>query len=102
MKLVIRPAVERDLDEAGRWYEARQIGLRRIFLEAVGDTFSLIEENPLLYPAIHLEIRRASIRRFPYGVFYALLGNQIHILAVVHDARHPSVWRRRLGKSRGM
>lgn len=56
---------------------------------------SRIEQNPLLYQAVHLDIRRAPLRQFPYGVYYTLIEDEIHILAVVQDARHPSVWRRR-------
>lgn len=95
MKLVLRPFVERDLDEGASWYEERQPGLRETFLEAVEDTLACIRENPRLYPAVHLDIRRAPLWRFPYGVFFTLIRDEVHVLAVVHDARHPSVWRRR-------
>ena len=95
MSLVLRPAVERDLDEAGGWYEERQPGLRGAFLEFVEKTLDQIAENPRLYPIIHLDIRRAPLNRFPYSVYYALIEEDAHVLAVVHDARHPSVWRRR-------
>ena len=95
MKLVIRPYVERDLDAAATWYEERQPGLRENFVEEVGAALYRIQGNPRLYPVIHLDIHRAPVRRFPFGVFYALVGDEIHVLAVVHDARHPSVWRRR-------
>lgn len=95
MKLLIRPYVERDLDAAAIWYEERQPGLREDFVEEVGAALSRIQGNPRLYPIVHLDIHRAPVRRFPFGVFYALVGDEIHVLAVVHDARHPSVWRRR-------
>jgi putative addiction module component (TIGR02574 family) len=55
----------------------------------------LRSENPYLYPTIHRKIRRASLNRFPYGVYYAPIAGDLHVLAVVHDARHPSVWKRR-------
>jgi toxin ParE1/3/4 len=93
MKLVFRPYVEREIDEAANWYEERQTGLRDRFLGAVEEALSKVEKNPRPYPTVHLDIRRASLGRFPYGVYYALLEDEIHVLAVVHDARHPSVWR---------
>lgn len=95
MKLVFRPHVERELDTAANWYEEQQPGLRERFLYEVGETLSRIEENPRSFPVVHLDIRRAAVRRFPYGVFYSLIQGDAHVLAVVHDARHPSVWRRR-------
>jgi plasmid stabilization system protein ParE len=95
MKLVLRSYAERELNESATWYERRQPGLREQFLESVEDTLSHIEENPQLYPVVHLDIRRAPLQRFPFGVYYALIGSKIQVLAVVHDARHPSVWQRR-------
>lgn len=95
MKLVLRPFVQRDLDEAARWYEEQQPGLRETFLRAVEDTLDRIEANPHLYPAVRPNVRRAALRRFPYGVYYRLVNDEIQVLAVVHDARNPSVWQRR-------
>ena len=95
MKLVFRRYVERELERAASWYEERRHELRADFLEEVGTTLSRIQGNPRLYPLVHMDIHRAPVRRFPYGVFYTLIGDEIHVLAVVHDARHPSVWRLR-------
>jgi len=95
MRLVLRPLVEGDLDKATRWYEDRQPGLRDRFLEDFEDALLLIEENPRLYQTVHRAIRRAPLRNFPYGIYYVQLKDEIRVLAVVHDARHPSVWRRR-------
>lgn len=95
MRLVLRSFIERDLDEATRWYGERQPGLEESFLEDIEHTLSRIEENPSLYQVVHRDIRRAPLRRFPHGVYYARIGDEIHVLAIVHDARHPSVWRRR-------
>lgn len=95
MKLTLRPRVQRDLEEAGRWYEARQPGLQDRFLGEIESVLSRIQENPQAYPLIHLDLRRAPLRRFPYGVYYALIEDVIQVVAVVHDARHPSVWRHR-------
>jgi len=95
MRLVLRPLVERDLDEATSWYEERQPGLRERFLEDFEGVLVRIQENPYLYQKIHRATRRAPLRDFPYGVYYVQVRDEIRVLAVTHDARHPSVWRRR-------
>ncbi len=95
MRIILRPYVELDLDEASNWYEEQRAGLKAEFLRAVEDVFSQIQDNPRLYPLVHLDIRRAPLRRFPYGVFYALVEGAIHILSVAADARHPAIWRGR-------
>ena len=40
-------------------------------------------------------IRRAIVRRFPYGVFYLVADTEIRVIAVVDMARNPSVWQGR-------
>ena len=70
MRLVLRPLVERDLDEAARWYETRQAGLRERFLEDFEAVLVRIEENPFLYQTVHRTVRRAPVEDFPCGVFY--------------------------------
>lgn len=30
--------------------------------------------------------------RFPYGVFYVVRNDLVHILAVIHNARNPTRW----------
>jgi toxin ParE1/3/4 len=95
MKLVLRPYVEHDIDTAATWYEERRPGLKRGFVEEVEAALSRIQHNPFLYAVVHLDMRRAPLRRFPYGIYYALIREEIHVLAVVGDSRHPSIWQRR-------
>jgi plasmid stabilization system protein ParE len=95
VRRVLRPEVEPELRKDARWYEGRQAGLGAAFLEAVDEALRKIEDKPRLYPEVHLDIRRAPLKRFPYGVYYVLVAKEIHVLAVAHDRRHPSRWRRR-------
>ena len=95
MKLILRPYVEKEIEDAAEWYQARRSDLREAFLDEVIAALGRIDENPYLYATIHRKIRRAPLKRFPYGIYYALIAGSLHVLAVVHDARHPSVWKRR-------
>ena len=45
---------------------------------------------PESHPVRHRQFRRALLRRFPYGVFYAVEADEIVILAVLHLAQDPS------------
>jgi hypothetical protein len=40
-------------------------------------------------------MRRALLRRFPYGVFFEVAETEIVVYAVFHCARDPRAWRRR-------
>lgn len=32
------------------------------------------------------------LKRFPYAVVYEIAGNEIHVVAIAHTARHPNYW----------
>ena len=42
------------------------------------------------------EIRRAKVRRHPYLVVYAVLPDQLVVLAIAHTSKQPGYWRERL------
>lgn len=92
VSLVIRPEAEVDLERAYRWYESQSPGLGSRFLNSVDSALSLVQDNPLLFPEIYKHVRRALLRRFPYGVFYLSEDERIVILAVLHARRDPADW----------
>jgi toxin ParE1/3/4 len=94
-RLVLRPGAAREVDEAFAWYEGQSEGLGTEFLRALDAAFAAIRRTPELYPVVRGRTRRALLRRFPYGVFYAADGEDVVVLAVVHARRHPRVWQRR-------
>ena len=55
-----------DLQEARRWYSEIRLELGERFALAVETTVNAIAENPLQFPVIYGELRRAVLRRFPY------------------------------------
>ena len=88
----VRPRARRDLEEAARWYETQSAGLGGEFLDEVRDSCSRISEQPSLYPEVHRATRRALLHRFPFGVFYRIVGDVIAVVAVMHSSRHPHRW----------
>jgi toxin ParE1/3/4 len=96
MRLVLRRGAKCDLDEARRWYEEQQPGLGREFLASVETALALICEFPLIAPRVDPRLRRARIKRFPYGIFYLVDGQTVRILAVLRNGRSSSWWKGRL------
>jgi len=54
-----------------------------------------IRINPQQFPVIFVDLRRAPLRRFPYGLFFRLRADAIYVIACFHSSRDPQVWRRR-------
>ena len=91
-RLKFSKRVLHEIGEAQEWYESQSTGLGEEFIAAMELQLKRLEQDPLLYAEVIPSVRRALLPRFPYGLFYAVRGNLIHILAVVHDARNPSDW----------
>jgi toxin ParE1/3/4 len=96
-RLVVRLRADVDIAEAVAWYESRQLGLGVSFLDELRSTYDRIVASPYGYQRLRGEIRRALMRRFPYGVYFVLDEEQelAVILAVLHLRRNPSAWQER-------
>ena len=95
MTIVFRRRAKLDLLEARRWYEEREPGLGIALLEEVEATLRQVQEYPEAHPRVDEHVRRAALRRFPYGVFYVIDGKTVRVIAILHRARSPEVWQRR-------
>jgi len=75
-----------DMREHNSWYERKRLGLGVRFSSSVSEQVKLLIETPELYRIYYREIRRCSVRSFPYEIFYQLVGETVIILAV-HGVR---------------
>jgi plasmid stabilization system protein ParE len=93
--LLLRKEAAADIVEAYEWYEGRETGLGRRFLDAVRKVLTSIEESPHPYPLVRGDIRRAALHRFPYAIFYVTEPERTLALACMHFRRHPRRWQSR-------
>jgi toxin ParE1/3/4 len=93
--LIIRPEAEQDMIEGRNWYEGQREGLGMEFLTAVEEVFDRIRETPELYAPEYKSVRRVGVNRFPYVVYYRIVGAGVEVLSVQHGSRNPRQWRSR-------
>lgn len=100
-RFVVRSEAEADIAEAYGWYEARSSGLGDEFLAAVDEALADVRETPQRFPRVHEEsdfaIRRARLRRFPYGLYFIWDESRAitSVIACMHARRHQRRWLRR-------
>ncbi len=86
---------QQDLAEAVEYYERAVPGLGLEFVDELERTVHRIVLQPEAWPCISENHRRCRMRRFPYGVIYALEAEEVLIVAVFHLHRHPDSWKGR-------
>jgi toxin ParE1/3/4 len=96
-RLISEPSVDLDVEAAFEWYEKEQAGLGVEFLDELRATYNRIVEGPLKYQELRGSIRHALVRRFPYAVYFAVNGDLVVVVAVLHASRDPAEWQRRRG-----
>lgn len=95
IQIRFRREAEADVINALSWYRERGLDLAREFRQALDSCLSSIQSFPESHPIVHRDIRRALMKRFPYGLFYVREGDALTILACFHAKRDPAIWRGR-------
>ena len=91
--VVLAPTAEQDIADAFLWYRERNALAADGFRAEVFDVVDHIGNHPLNRPADDEGNRHRVLKRFPYSVFYEVLGSTVMILAIAHHRRKPSYWR---------
>lgn len=77
------------------WYEEQRPGLGEEFLHALKAAEDFVAAFPLSCSVVHRDTRRALLKRFPYGLYFRLVDDEIVVVACYHGRRHPEGWKRR-------
>ncbi len=92
--VTFRPQALAEARAARQWYDDQRAGLGQDFEREVARVVELLAQTPLLFPIAHGATRRATVRRFPYGLFFQVLGTEVVVLACYHLRRRPRRWGR--------
>lgn len=88
--VIVRPEAERDLTDARDWYRRKEVRLGDDFLDAVAVAMRRLEEDPKRERPYYRNFRRIILRRFPYKVFYQVIGDRVVVFRVLHAKQdHP-------------
>ena len=90
------PPAEQEYLDAARHFDEQGEGLGDCFVRDVEAAILKIRENPLTWRKISRHARRYLANNFPYQVIYAVDGQHVYILAVVHLRRNPAHWKSRI------
>lgn len=95
-KIIYAPEAKLEIKDAAVYYENCKERLGQAFLEAVEIAIEGILQNPLLWRRISSKFRRCLVKKFPYGIIYAVDEDEIFVAAVMHLKRKPEYWKKRI------
>jgi len=99
MIVEIREEACGDLHVGYRFYEEQAAGLGRYFLECIFADIDALRQ----FAGIHESVdgyQRMLSKRFPYAIFYEVVGNVVRISAVLDCRRDPDWIHKRLRSPR--
>ncbi len=97
MNRVIHEEANREFREALDYYAQIDPELGARFYREMERLMHEVCAHPLLFRQFDPPARRHFTDRFPYGVVYLVLPDNIWIVAVMHLHREPGKWRARVG-----
>jgi hypothetical protein len=95
-KVVIKPIVFSDAEDAFSWYNKQIDGLGNRFYHHFLNTLDNIQAKPLTFSFVKEPIRRCTMKSFPYKIYFTVEGSTIFILGLAHSKKSNAYIKRRL------
>jgi len=96
MKIIFLEDAQIELDQAIEYYKSESPGLGSEFLSEILLTLDRIANFPKAWQPLSENTRRCQTSKFPYGLIYSILENEILIISVSNLHREPSHWKDRI------
>lgn len=87
---------ETEFIEHVAFYKEERIGLGLEFAREVLAAINRIVSFPSAWSPYSNRCRRCLLKRFPFGIVYRLIGEEVVIFAVMQLNREPDYWKGRL------
>ena len=93
MRIRYHPSARSETIRAATYFEAQIDGLGKRFLDEIDRVVLDIADLPILWPITRYGTRkRILVSPFPYSIHYKMVHEEIVIIAVGHQSRHPEYW----------
>lgn len=78
------------------WYHERGAHIAEAFEREVEHALDTLQKFPERWSVYVGRWRRILLRRFPFGIVYGIIDNQIVVVAIMHTRRKPGYWKNRI------
>jgi hypothetical protein len=95
MNFSFHPEAEEELNLSVDYYNECLPLLGWDFSREVYITIQNIIANPKAWAPLSKNTRRCLVNRFPFGVIYQIVNNEVFIIAIMQLNRKPGYWHKR-------
>ncbi len=92
-RIVVLPLARKDARAAVLYFHWRNPKLALDFADVLEQAQRTIEDAPLRWAEIEPEVRRYLLPRFPFVLYYQIVGTEVQVLRMLDQRRHPGAWR---------
>lgn len=96
MQVILHPKIYSDISAIMGYYES--VAGRELadgFYTELRHCIIDVAHRPESFSVRQGDIRRVNLQRFPYHILFRIVGEDVRILVVRHDQRHPAFGARR-------
>ena len=92
MDIIFNELAVREMNDAIAYYELQFSGLGAAFKEEIKNSITRIIKYTKAWPKVDEDIRKYSLHKYPYNVYYSFEKNHVYIIAIAHQHRKPNYW----------
>lgn len=78
---------KKQLKENFKYYDNVNSKLGNDFIQEVNDKVEQIANRPESHSVVYKDVRKASLKRFPFFIYYSLRDAVVYILSIWHKKR---------------
>lgn len=94
--LEISDEAENDFDNSYEYYYEDSPKVADAFFQRINASLEIITKSTLSFQVIHKTLRKFTVQKFPFVIYYQVVDCTIQIIAIFHTSRNPKIWTERI------
>jgi plasmid stabilization system protein ParE len=92
----ISDEAECDFDNSYNYYFAESPKVADAFFQRISISFKSIETIPLSFPEVYKSVRKFTVKKFPFVIYFQVKESTVKVIAIFHTSRNPEIWNERV------
>jgi toxin ParE1/3/4 len=92
----ISDEAENDFDNSYEYYYNDSPKVADAFFQRINSSLETIKKTPFSFPEIYKSLRRFTVKKFPFVIYYQVVDYTIKVISIFHTSRNPKIWTERI------